>query len=148
LLFLPQTQQARLRFLQRVALLLAGRGFLLRQELLEAIPKGLRGEALRLQAPEGIKDALPIPVARLGLGAGRTNAVDGGEQQVVSGRRTGAGFPPQGLQQGEDPGLLGSQPEGSGQAQLAPGNGEGQGSGAIFEQGGDLFSVAQIRSGG
>lgn len=36
---MPQTQQASLRFLQRIALLLARRGFLLGQELLEAIPE-------------------------------------------------------------------------------------------------------------
>ena len=78
------------------------------------------------------------------LGPGAADAVEGGEQQVVSGGRTGAGFAPQGLQQGEDPGLLGGQPEGSGQAQLAAGSREGQGGGAIFEQGGDLLGVAQI----
>lgn len=71
-------------FLQRIALLLAGCGFLLRQELLEAIPKGLRREALGLKVPEGIKDILPVPVTRLGLGAGRSNAMEGSEQQICA----------------------------------------------------------------
>src|SRR5208337_482698 len=57
---------------------------------------------------------------------------------------TGAGRFPEGLQQGEDAGLMSGQPEGSGQTQLAAGGGEGKRSGALLEQGGNLFSAAEI----
>src|SRR5271157_4346701 len=96
LFFLPQTQQARLRFLQGVVLLAPGGG-LLRPELLETIPKGLRGETFRLKTPEGIKNRLAIPVSRLGLGTRRSQAMESRQQQVVRGGRAGAGFAPQGL---------------------------------------------------
>ena len=58
LLLLPQIQQARLRFFQGVALLVLGRGLFLRQELLKAIPKGLRGKVLWFRALEGILEML------------------------------------------------------------------------------------------
>ena len=58
-------------------------------------------------------------------------AVNGRQQQIVSRGRTGAGFPPEGLQQSEDAGLLGGQPEGSGQTQFAAGGGEGKRRGAL-----------------
>ena len=107
LLFLPQAEQADLRFLQRVTFFALRRSFFLRQELLEAVPEGLGGEALRLEAPEGSEDGLPIPVGHRGLGAGRADAVHRRQQQVVSRGGTGAGRSPEGLQQGEDTGLLG-----------------------------------------
>ena len=68
LLLLPQAEQADLRFLQRVAFFASLRGFFLRQELLEAIPEGLGGEALWVEAPERSENGLPIPVGHLGLG--------------------------------------------------------------------------------
>jgi hypothetical protein len=107
LFFLPQTPQASLRFLQGVALLTLGRGFLLGQELLETIPKGLRGETLGLKTPEGIENGLPIPVSGLGHGTGSSQAVESCQQQVMRGGRAEAGLAPQRVQQSEDPGLLG-----------------------------------------
>ena len=144
LLFLPQTQQAGLRFFQRIALFALLLGLFLRQQLLEAIPESLGGEALRLEPPEGSENGLLIPVGHRGLGAGRAEAVHRRQQQVVSRGGTGAGLAPEGLQQSEDAGLLGGQPEGSGQTQFAAGGGEGKRRGALLEQGGDFFGAAQI----
>ena len=106
LLFLPQAEQADLRFLQRVRFFALRRSFFLRQELFEAVPEGLGGELLRREAPEGSEDGLLIPVGHGALGTGRADAVHRRQQQAVSRGGTGAGRLPERLQQGEDAGLL------------------------------------------
>jgi hypothetical protein len=48
------------------------------------------------------------------------------------------------LQQIKDAGLLGSQPQGTRQAEVAHGGGQGHRSGAVADQSGDLFRGAEV----
>src|SRR5580704_701202 len=129
--------------LQRIV---SGRGgtALLRQNLLEDIPEGLRSEALRREVPQRVQDGRVIPVGDLSLGTRLTNAVNSGQQEIVSRRRGGAGRRPERLQQRKDTGLLGGKPEGAGQSEIAHGGGYGYGGSAVLDQGGDLFGGAEI----
>jgi hypothetical protein len=70
--------------------------------------------------------------------------MNGGQQQVVGGAESGARLGPELLQQIEDTGLLGGQPQGTGQAEIAHGGGQRYRSGAIANQGGDFFGGAEI----
>src|SRR5208282_6683096 len=62
----------------------------------------------------------------------------------MSGRGSGAGRGPKGLQQLPDPGLLSRCPEGHGQAKLARRSGQGDGGGAIAHHLGQLLGGAEV----
>ena len=70
--------------------------------------------------------------------------MNGGQEQVVGGRGPGARLGPQLLEQLEDAGLLGGQPQGTRQAEVAHGGGEGHRSSAVADQSGDLFGGAEV----
>src|SRR5260370_27472380 len=80
------------------------------EDLIKAIPEGLGSESLGWEAPEVMEDGVAIPIGNLGLGAGLADAVNGGNQEVMSGRWTGAGGWPNGFQDGECAGVLSDQP--------------------------------------
>ena len=91
-----------------------------------------------------MEDGTAIPVGNLGLRAGLTDAVNRGEQEVMSGGWTGARCGPNGLQNGECAGVLGGQPESAGQPELDGGSGDGDGCGAVLDESGDAFRGAEI----
>jgi hypothetical protein len=80
------------------------------QNLFEGVPEGLLGR----KTPLASKDGLVVPVADFGLRAGITDAMNGGEQEIVS--RTGSGTRrrPQGFEQQPHAGLFGGQPQAPG----------------------------------
>ena len=109
LLFLPQTQQAPLRQLQRV---FGGHGRILGlgQNELEGIPESLGGKTLGGEIPLRGENGLRVPIWDFGLRTGITDAVNGGQQEIVGGAGAGAGRGPKGLQEGPKAALLGDQP--------------------------------------
>src|SRR5256884_903219 len=109
------------------------------------------------QAEDGIRDvavtgvqtcALPIsagiPVARAAFGTGITDAVNGGEQEIVSGTGSRTRRGPQGFQQWPQAGLFGSQPQGAGEAEVSQGGGEGDGGGLLLDEFSEFFGGAEI----
>jgi hypothetical protein len=91
-----------------------------------------------------MQDGPAIPVGHFGLRTGLADAVDGGQQQIVSRRGSGPRFRPERFQCVKDAGLLGGQPQGAGQAEVDGGGREGDGSGAVLDQGGEAFGGSQI----
>ena len=69
-----------------------------RQNLFEDVPEGLRSKAFGRKTPLGSQDGPLIPVADFGLRTGITDAVNGGEQQIVGGTWSGARRRPQRFQ--------------------------------------------------
>src|SRR5271169_326935 len=116
----------------------------LRQNLLEGVPESLRSKALGRKTPLGSEDGPVVPVADFGFRTGITDAVNGGEQEIVSGTGSGTRSRPQGFQQGPQAGLFGSQPQGAGKAEVSHGGGEGDGGGLLLDQCGEFFGGAQI----
>src|SRR5260370_6893905 len=114
------------------------------EELSRAIPEGLGSESLGWEAPEVMEDGAAIPIGNLGLGAGLADAVNGGKQEVMSGRWTGAGGWPNGFQDGECAGVLSGQPESAGQPEFDGGSSDGDGCGAVLDKGGDSLSGAEV----
>ena len=143
LALLPQIEQTRLRQIERIGSIRLGQAGG-REDGFEAVPKGLRGEAVSGEMPESGQSGAFIPVLHFGFGAGFADAVNGGEQDVVSGGRAGTGFMPKRLEKIEDAGLFGGEPKGTGEAELACGGSNGDGSGAVFDEGGDSLSGAQV----
>ena len=74
-----------------------------------------------------MQDGTVIPIGNFGLGARLTDAVDGGQQEIMSRRGAGAGLRPERLQQSKDAGLLSGEPQRAGQAEIARGGGQGTG---------------------
>ena len=70
--------------------------------------------------------------------------VDGGQQQVARRRRAGAGCRPECLQYAQDTGLLGREPERTGQAEVTGSRGKRDWGGTVLDQGGDLVGRAEI----
>jgi hypothetical protein len=70
--------------------------------------------------------------------------VNGGEQEIVSGSRSGTRRRPQGFQQWPYAGLFGSQPQGAGETEISQGGGEGDGGGLLLDQFNEFFGGAQI----
>ena len=91
----------------------------LRQNLFEGVPEGLRSKAFGRRTPLGSKDGLVVPIAEFGLWAGIADAVNGGEQKIVSGSGSGTRRRPQGFQYGPQGGLFGSQPQGAGETEIS-----------------------------
>src|SRR5271157_693057 len=85
-----------------------------------------------------------IPIGHFRFGAGLTDAVDRRQQQIMSGRGSGAGPGPEGLQQIPDAGLLRCCPEGHGKAKLARRRGQRDGGGAIAHHLGQLLGGAEV----
>ena len=115
-----------------------------RKNLFEGVPEGLRGKALGRETPLGSKDGPLVPVADFGLRTGITDAVNGGEQEIVSGTGSGTRRGPQGFQQWPQAGLFGSQPQGAGEAEVSQGGGKGDRSGLLLDEFGEFFGGAQI----
>src|SRR6266705_780984 len=117
---------------------------LLRQNLVEGVPEGLRGKALGRETPLGSEDGLLVPVADFGLRTGITDAVNGGEQEIGSGAGSGTRSRPQGFQQRPHAGLFCSQPQGAGEAEVSQGGGERDGGGLLLDEFSEFFGGAQI----
>src|SRR5438876_9836550 len=117
---------------------------LLRQNLFEGVPEGLRGKAFGRKPPLGSEDGPIIPVADYRVWTGITDAVNGGEQEVVSGTGSRTRRGPQGFQQWPQAGLFGSQPQGAGEAEVSQGGGEGDGGGLLLDEFSEFFGGAQI----
>src|SRR6266478_2293211 len=110
----------------------------LRQNLFEGVPEGLRGKALSRKTPLGSENGLLVPVAYFGLRAGIADAVNGREPEVVSRSRSGTRSRPQGFQQRPHTGLFCSQPQGAGKTEVSQGGGEGDGSGLLLDEFGEI----------
>ena len=67
-----------------------------------------------------------------------------GQQQIVSGRGSGARGGPKSLQQAPHAGPLRGQPQGAGESELSRGRGEGKRGGVLLNQFGEFFSRAEI----
>src|SRR5229473_8450799 len=117
---------------------------LLRQNLFEGVPEGLRGKAFGRKTPLGSEDGLLVPVADFRLRAGIADAVNGREQEVVSRSGSGTRSRPQGFQQRPHAGLFGRQPQGAGETEISQGGGEGDGSGLLMDEFGEYFGGAQM----
>ena len=78
------------------------------------------------------------------LGPGWQTRWMSGQQQIVGRGRSRAGLGPEGLQRGENAGTLGGRPKSARQAEIQRGGREGDGSGAVLDQGGNAFSGAEI----
>ena len=113
-------------------------------DLIKAIPKSLRGKALRLKAPQRGQERATVPVGDLGFGSGRADAVQGGEQQIVGRGRAGTRLGPEGEQQIEHARALGGEPERTGQSELQRGGREWNRSGAVLNQSGNALGRAEI----
>src|SRR2546430_11366630 len=87
-----------LRLIQRIFRWSEGRTRL-RQNLFEGVPEGLRGKAFGRKPPLGSEDGPIIPVADFRFWTGITDAVNGGEQEIVSGTGSRTRRGPQGFQQ-------------------------------------------------
>src|ERR1700735_1079667 len=143
LFLFPYSQQTQLRLFQGIV----SRGERLwsfGQVLFKGVPEGLRSKAFGGNMPERRQDGGAIPIGDFSLGARLADAVDGRQQEVVSGRGSGAWRRPERLQQIPDAGLLSGGPEGSGQAKLAGGGGQGDGGEAIADQLGEFLGGAEI----
>src|SRR5260370_5276082 len=114
------------------------------EDLIKAIREGLGSESVGWEAPEVMEDGAAIRIGNLGLGAGLADAVNGGKQEVMSGRWTGAGGWPNGFQDGECAGVLSGQPESAGQPEFDGGSSDGDGCGAVLDKGGDSLSGAEL----
>jgi hypothetical protein len=112
--------------------------------LIETIPEGLGSEALGWESPQGMQDAVAIPVGDFGFRARLADAMDGGEEEIVGGGGPGAGCGPEGGEGGEGSRAFGGEPEGAGESEGDGGGGEGDGSGRVFDEGGDAFGGAEI----
>src|SRR5437016_10765466 len=115
-----------------------------RKNLFEGVPEGLRGKALGRETPLGSEDGLLVPVADFGLRTGIADAVNGGEQEIVSGAGSGTRSRPQGFQQRPHAGLFCRQPQGAGEAKVSQGGGERDGGGLLLDQFSEFFGGAQI----
>ena len=82
---LPDAEQTGLRLLELIGIRV--KGF----NPVKAIPESLRGEPFRREAPKRVEDTVAVPLGDLGLWAGLADAMDGREQEIVGGRRAGAG---------------------------------------------------------
>ncbi|MFO0283706.1 MAG: hypothetical protein ACK532_17500 [Acidobacteriota bacterium] len=91
-----------------------------------------------------MQDAVAIPVGDFGFWARLTDAMDGGEEEIVGGGGPGAGCGPEGGEGGEGSRAFGGEPEGAGESEGDGGGGEGDGSGRVFDEGGDAFGGAEI----
>jgi hypothetical protein len=133
LLLLPKAEQPDLRLFQ-----------LFLGDAVETVPELLRGEPLGREAPARPQDGAVIPAGDFGFRPGLADAVDGGQQQVMRGRRAGARLGPESLEQIEEAGALGGQPERAGQAELQSGGLQWERRGAVSYQFGDFFGAAEI----
>ena len=143
LFFLPQTQQAQLGLLQGIFGRREGLGFGW-QNLVEDVPEGLRSKPFGGKAPGGSEEGLLIPSSDFGLRAGITDAVNGGEQQIMSGAWPGARSGPQRFKQRPQAGVLSGEPQGAGKSELPQGRREGHRGGAFLDEFGEFFCGAEI----
>jgi hypothetical protein len=93
LFLFPDAEQSQLRFFESI--LSCERRGTGRADPIETISKGLRREALRGESPNRVQDTTAIPIGDLGFWTRLANAVNGSQQEVVSGGRTGAGYGPE-----------------------------------------------------
>jgi hypothetical protein len=91
-----------------------------------------------------MEDAVAIPVGDFGFGAWLADAMDGGEEEIVGGGRSGAGGRPEGGEGGEGSGAFGGEPESAGKSEGDGGGREGTGGGRVFDEGGDAFGGAEV----
>src|SRR5256885_11579037 len=115
-----------------------------RKNLFEGVPEGLRGKALGRETPLGSKEGPLVPATDFGFRTGITDAVNGREQEIVSGTGSGTRSRPQGFEQRPHAGLFGSQPQGAGEAEVSQGGGEGNRGGLLLDEFGDFFGGAEI----
>ena len=113
-------------------------------DALEAVPEGLRAEALGGEAPRSGQGAVAVPVGDFRFGAGGADAVEGGQQQVVGGGGAAARGGPGGEQGVEGAAAAGGLPEGGGQAELAGGGLDRDGGGALADECGDALGAAEV----
>src|SRR5256885_9150916 len=105
-----------------------------RKNLFEGVPEGLRGKALGRETPLGSKEGPLVPATDFGFRTGITDAVNGREQEIVSGTGSGTRSRPQGFEQRPHAGLFGSQPQGAGEAEVSQGGGEGNRGGLLLDE--------------
>src|SRR6267143_3690838 len=116
----------------------------LRQNLFEGVPESLRSKAFGRETPRGSEDGPVIPVADFGLRTGITDAVNGGEQKIVSRSGSGTRRGPQGFQQRPHAGLFCRQPQGAGETEISQGGGERDGGGLLLDEFSEFFGGAEI----
>src|ERR1700740_3075965 len=114
----------------------------LRKNLFEGVPEGLRGKALGRETPLASKEGPLVPATDFGFRTGITDAVNGREQEIVSGTGPGTRRRPKGFEQRPKAGLFGSQPQGAGEAEVSQGGGEGNRGGLLLDAFGGFFGVA------
>ena len=113
-------------------------------EAVEAVPEVLRAEAPGRKAPQRAQDGLLVPVGDGGFGSGGADAVDGGEQQVVGGSRSGARLGPEPEQGLEGAAALGGLPESAGQAEFEGGSLQGDRGGLVLNELLEAFGGAEV----
>src|ERR1700694_1948408 len=114
------------------------------QDLFKSIPESLRSKALGGKLPQRGQDGSAIPIGHFSFRTGLADAVQSGEQQVMSGRGSGAWSGPKGGEQVPHSGLLSGRPQGGGQAKIAGGSGQGDGGGTIADHLSQFLGGAQV----
>ena len=110
----------------------------------EMVPEGLGAEVAGGEAPQVGEDGVAVPVGDGGLGAGGTDAVEGGEQEEVGDGGALGGGGPDGEEGVEGTGAAGGLPEGGGQAAVAGGGFEGDGGGLVADECGEALGGAEV----
>ncbi len=88
--------------------------------------------------------AAGIPVGDFGFGAGLTDAMNGGQQEVVSRSGTRARRRPKREEEVEDAEVQSGEPESAGRAEVERSSGQGDGGGAVLDEGGDPLGGAEV----
>ncbi len=110
----------------------------------EMVPEGLGSELAGGVAPQVGEDAVTVPVGDLGLGAGGADAVEGGEQEEMGDGGALGGGGPDGEEGVEGAGEAGGLPESGGEAAVAGGGLEGEGSGLVADELGEALGGTEV----